>query len=1051
MPRNDDESGRSSTDTVEPNDTGKTGAIDEGRSGLPIGRRSYLVAAGATVGSIGFFSGTAAAASFERRGIRFKYTVDMVADAGCDPTGEEPCDAKIRAAANDYTLLTFPPGEYKITSKTVVLGTTNLGFLGEGDARFRVPENFNEKALVVDDGTGLLFEGIDIDQRASGATPALHLGADDDLRVHDVELLGQGIHPDSIPRGDPGWSPRPGPEHGNPHALDFLYPIVRSPSGTGLVTDVEANNHGLMGTYNAGNGRSGIWVGVSTEGTITFRNCRIEEFGSNGTYTSRTNGVVQFEGGTYRNNDNNQIRVGSPGSSIEGTTMVVDADTSDAPNPYDALNYRGVRIEMGRMNDRTDVTVRNCDIAIRSVSHSGGGVVAESTASEFTVEDMRIGIEADGVRGILGKVPDGGGAYPAPAEPHTATVRNASVTGSASGNAAIELRERSGSVVANCCIEGDGDGRDGVAFVRSDGCVVRNATIDVTGEPVVTSNADVDVSGVSLGGSCPVPSVPRSPKPSKPPDSSDPGDAVPEDVLTIEGAPGADYELGVTGDLTKSATMDATIDPNDTVDGSSATGQVGGGGRDSYEYTGEITRLVLDGGATLYYNGESIDPATYLPNTVTIESASYVEYEIETTDGIVKSAAMGAADPSDTVDGTTATGQAGEGGQDSFAYPGEIESLDIDGDATVYRNGEVIDPDEFGTTDILTIEGAPGAAYELVANGSLEKTTGMSATIDANDTIDGSTATGQVAGGGRDSYAIEGGITRLVLDGDAILYYNGKRTDPDEYLANTMVIESATNATYEIRTSDGIVKDPTTGTADPNDAIDGTTATGQVGKGGRDGYAYPGEIERLDIDGDATVYRNGEVVDPDEFGNTDTLTIEGAPGADYELGVTGDLTKSASANATIDPNDTVDGSSATGQVGGGGRDSYEYTGEITRLVLDGGATLYYNGESVDPANYLPNTVTIESASYVEYEIETTDGIVKSAAMGAADPSDTVDGTTATGQAGEGGQDSFAYPGEIESLDIDGDATVYRNGTVLSKPGGTSSEQSGLPVFGRLSA
>ena len=61
------------------------------------------------------------------------------------------------------------------------------------------------------------------------------------------------------------------------------------------------------------------------------------------------------------------------------------------------------------------------------------------------------------------------------------------------------------------------------------------------------------------------------------------------------------------------------------------------------------------------------------------------------------------------------------------------------------------------------------------------------------------------------------------------------------------------------------------------------------------------------------------------------------------------------------------------------------------------------------------------------------------------------GPTATGQAGEGGQDSFAYPGEIESLDIDGDATVYRNGTVLSKPDGTSSEQSGLPVFGRLSA
>jgi hypothetical protein len=690
MPRNDDESGRNSIDTIERNGADKIRPNDEGRSGPSIGRRSYLVAAGATVGAIGLAPGRAAAASFERRGIRFKRTVHMVEDAGCDPTGAEPCDAKIRAAADDYTVLKFPPGEYRITSKTVVLGKTNLGFLGKGDARFRVPENFNEKALVVDDGTGLLFEGIDIDQRADGTTPALHLGADDDLRVHDVELLGKGVHPDSIPKGEPGWSPGPGADSGNPHVLDFLYPIVRSADGTGLVTDVVANNHGLMGTYNAGNGRSGIWVGISTEGTITFRNCRIEEFGSNGTYTSRTNGVVQFEDGIHRNNDNNQLRIGSPGSYAEGMILDVDADSSDSPNPYEALNYRGARIEMGRMNDRTDVAIRDCDIAIRSTPHSGGGVVAESTASEFTVENTRIGIEADDVRGVLAKEPDGGPNYPAPAEPHTATIRNTSVTGSANGNAAIELRERSGSVVTNCCIEVDGDGRDGVTFVRSDGCVVRNSTIDVPAETVVERNAAVDRAGISSGGSCPVPNVPESPAPSDPGDSPDFPDGVPDDTLTIESGTRAEYELAVSESLKRTTRANATVDPNDTVEGTTASGQVGKGGRDSYAIGGEITRLILDGGATLYYNGESVDPAEYLANTVTIESASHAEYEIETTDGIAKSAAMGAADPNDTIAGTTASGQVGKGGRDSFAYPGEIASLSIDGDATVYRNGEVI-------------------------------------------------------------------------------------------------------------------------------------------------------------------------------------------------------------------------------------------------------------------------------------------------------------------------------------------------------------------------
>jgi hypothetical protein len=495
------------------------------------------MSAGAAVGSAALFSGHASAAT-ERHGIRFKRVVDMVEDAGCDPTGEEPCNEELRAAADDYTLLKFPSGTYELTEKNVILGTTNLGFLGEGDVRFVVPERFNEKVLVVDDGTGLLFEGIDIDQTAEGATPGLHLGADDDLQVHDVELIGQGIHPDSIPRGDPGWEPGEGASNGNPDVMDFFYPIVRSPDGTGLVTNLVANNHGLMGAYNAGDGRSGIWVGASNEGTVTFRDCRIEEFGSNGTYTSRTYGVVQFEGGLYRNNDNNQIRIGSPGSYIENATLTVNAAASDAPNPSEALNYRGARIEMGRQIDRTDVVVRDCDIALQSSPHSGGGVVAEATASEFRVEDTRIGIDVDEVPGVLGKEPDGGGAYDPPAKPHAGTLRNVSLTGSATGSTSVELRQRPDSVVDGCCIQTDGADRDGVTVIDSDGCVVRNSIINVTDEAVVTENSEVTVSDISKRGSCPMPDNTRSSDESSSDDSLD-------NTLTIEGAPEAEYEFGV--------------------------------------------------------------------------------------------------------------------------------------------------------------------------------------------------------------------------------------------------------------------------------------------------------------------------------------------------------------------------------------------------------------------------------------------------------------------------------------------------------------------------
>ena len=350
MPRNDSECGRES---------------GEQRSGLSLDRRSCLKLAGTAVGSAGLLTGTAGAAT-ERRGIRFTRTVNMVSDAGCDPSGREPCDAKIRAAADDYTLLKFPAGTYKITEKNVVLDKTNLGFLGVGDVRFKVPQRFNDKALVVERGTGVLFENIDIDLTATGATPGLHLAADDNLEVHDVEFIGQGIHPDSDPRskGD-----------GNPNVTNAFSPIVRSPDGTGRVTNFVAKNDGLMGAYNTGEGRVGVWIGTGTRGTITLKDCQIAEFPNNGMYCSRTPGAVRVEGGNFSNSDVSQVRIGSEGSYVDGATIQVNSATSSSPNPDDMLNGRGVRLETGAL-DTAGARVRNCDIVIANAPHSDGGVVA---------------------------------------------------------------------------------------------------------------------------------------------------------------------------------------------------------------------------------------------------------------------------------------------------------------------------------------------------------------------------------------------------------------------------------------------------------------------------------------------------------------------------------------------------------------------------------------------------------------------------------------------------------------------------------------------------
>ncbi len=898
---------------------------------LSIDRRTCLKAAGAAMGAFPLVSGSASAA--ERRGIRFETVVDMVEDVGCDPTGTEPCDEQITDAADDYTLLKFPAGEYKLTQKNVILDKTNLGFVGTGDVRFTVPERFNQKALVVDRGTGLLFEGIDIDQTANGATPGLHLGVDDDLRVHDVELIGQGIHPKSVPREEPGWEPGGAGENGNPNVMDYFYPIVRSPDGSGLVTDLRANNHGLMGAYNAGDGRSGIWVGISNRGTITFRNCRIEEFGSNGTYTSRTNGVVQFEGGVYRNN-NNQVRIGSAGSYVDGVTLEVDADASDAPNPYEALNYRGVRVEMGRQSDRTDVEIRDCDISIRSAPFSGGGVVAEATASEFQVRNTRIGIEEDSVRGVFGKEPDGGGAYDPPAKPHAGTMENVSITGSADGNAAIELRDRPDSTVDGCCIHQKGANRDGVVLVDSDGSTVRNSTIDITGEQVAEDNSSVTTSDIVDDGSCPTP-------------DDDGGSGLPHE-LSIKGTDERfSYTFSVSGDLKKSTANGATIDDNDTIIDYAATGQGGDGGIDSYAFSGSLESFALDGEANVILDGEPARVGQRPDHVLSIEGTDErFSYTFSVSDDLERSTANGATiDDNDTISGNTATGQGGDGGIDSYVFSGELTSFDLDGEVNVTLDGK---PARVGQRPdhVLSIEGTDERfSYTFSVSGDLEKSTANGATIDDNDTISDNTATGQGGNGGIDSYAFSGSLESFALDGEANVTLDGEPAHVGQRSDHVLSIEGTDERfSYTFSVSGDLEKSTANGaTIDDNDTITDYAATGQGGDGGIDSYVFSGELTSFDLDGEANITLDGEPAHvgqrPDHY-----LRIKGSGSTtNYSFRVDSNLQKSG-VRAGTSGEDQISTQSASGTVDDGA-DAYTFDGDLVTFDFDGAPiNVYLDGE-----------------------------------------------------------------------------------------------------------
>ncbi|MFB6164381.1 MAG: hypothetical protein ABEJ31_04405, partial [Haloarculaceae archaeon] len=404
----------------------------------------------------------------------------LVDDLGCDPTGAESCVAAVANAAGDDTLLVVPEGRFLVDGRLQIADVEHFAIYGRPGATFVAPPDHNGDWLVVDWGTDLLVEGFDVDVRAANAAPSLQFGAADDLVVRDVEVIGRGMRDDS----------EPGPADGHTLVGNALLPIVRSPDGTGLVENFVARSGGRIGTYNGGEGRVGIFVGRSNVGTIRIVDCRLEEFPNNGIYASRTNGVVQVEGGVYRNNDVSQVRLGTEGSYVDGTTMAIDTTAVRPPNrPRDYMYPRGVRIESGSF-DTAGVVVRDVDV---TVTHGPGPAIAAGhNGGRFAIRDSHVRYDGEGGAAIIGKPPTGGGNHGPPPRPYHGRIENVTVTGTAAGTDAVRLVGRPASTVEHCRLSLSGTGTNGVRLERSPGSTVRDTGIRVERFPLVVEGRAAD-------------------------------------------------------------------------------------------------------------------------------------------------------------------------------------------------------------------------------------------------------------------------------------------------------------------------------------------------------------------------------------------------------------------------------------------------------------------------------------------------------------------------------------------------------------------------------
>ena len=280
----------------------------------------------------------------------------------------------------------------------------------------------------------------------------------------------------------------------------------------------------------------------------------------------------------------------------------------------------------------------------------------------------------------------------------------------------------------------------------------------------------------------------------------------------------------------------------------------------------------------------------------------------------------------------------------------------------------------------------------------------------------------------------------------------------------TLTVESTgeERATYEFSVTEALEagSQANTSNAEYLDAVDGTTGSGSVALYGTDDYRFAGELESVVVDGPADVLVDGEQVEteapaeekPEPTPKSLELTSTGENRATYEVSVTGEIEAGDRANLSgADHPDSVDGSSASGSVALYGTDDYQFTGELESVVVDGSAEAYVDGEQVQTQapsesdggdgedssgdeDATEPTKTIEVSSTGEgratYEFSVTGGIEAGdrANLSGADYLDEISGSSASGSVALYGTDDYRFSGNLDSIDVDGPAEVYVDGS-----------------------
>ncbi|QCW02519.1 right-handed parallel beta-helix repeat-containing protein [Natrinema pallidum] len=256
-------------------------------------------------------------------------------------------------------------------------------------------------------------------------------------------------------------------------------------------------------------------------------------------------------------------------------------------------------------------------------------------------------------------------------------------------------------------------------------------------------------------------------------------------------------------------------------------------------------------------------------------------------------------------------------------------------------------------------------------------------------------------------------------------------------LANTVVFDgngTSDTTSYEFVVSEAV--EPSTdenATIDAAASVDGTRASGTVADY-LDAFRFDGEIERLSVDGDATVRVNGVEIDPADIDDVldDIIVIDGSDEdvTRYEFTVSGEAERSGYEGASIDDEDAIEDGTVYGVVADW-KDAFRYSGEVDQLTVDGPGTVSINGDRIDPADYgsdLPHVLEVEgTGTPVGFEI-TVDGNIELASDEAPeDEATTISGSTVQSTVTDGSL-RFRFSGTLTDVSlINGTPTITVDG------------------------